>query len=199
MEALGARREYNFSAQTSSYGHITVKAPHPIRTAKLSTVGPDQYFGRGLQGNLGCCMALSFLFFFFLKIFLFTKEIKRKVCRHLESHRGYRRHKPGYCYYTIAASFARGVAVLLLQHPEVLKMEDPGIDPGSQPCEGCMLPCTTIPQTECVHRDSNPNLNLGRVKYYPCTMDAVSERQRASVHRRCAELRAVEFVASSPL
>ena len=24
----------------------------------------------------------------------------------------------------------------------------------------------------CVHRDSNPNLNLGRVKYYPCTMDA---------------------------
>ena len=26
------------------------------------------------------------------------------------------------------------------------KVEDPGIDPGSQPCEGCMLPCTTIPQ-----------------------------------------------------
>ena len=25
------------------------------------------------------------------------------------------------------------------------KLEDPGIDPGSQPCEGCMLPCTTIP------------------------------------------------------
>ena len=24
----------------------------------------------------------------------------------------------------------------------------------------------------CVHRDSNPNLNLGRVKYYPCTMNA---------------------------
>ena len=40
-----------------SYDHTTVKAPHPIRTAKLSTVGPDQYFGRGLQGNLGCCMA----------------------------------------------------------------------------------------------------------------------------------------------
>ena len=61
VEALGARREYNFSAQTSSYGHITVKAPHPIRTAKLSTVELDQYFGRGLQGNLKCCMA--FLFF----------------------------------------------------------------------------------------------------------------------------------------
>ena len=24
----------------------------------------------------------------------------------------------------------------------------------------------------CVHRDSNPNLNLGRVEYYPCTMNA---------------------------
>ena len=52
------------------------------------------------------------------------------------------------------------------------ELEDPGIDPGSQPCEGCMLPCTTIPQTDCVHRDSNPNLILGRDKYYPCTMDA---------------------------
>ena len=26
------------------------------------------------------------------------------------------------------------------------QLEDPGIDPGSQPCEGCMLPCTTIPR-----------------------------------------------------
>ena len=40
-----------------SYGHTTVKAPHPIRTAKLSTVGPDQYYGRGLRGNLRCCKA----------------------------------------------------------------------------------------------------------------------------------------------
>ena len=55
--------EYIFAAQLSSYGHITVKAPHPIRTAKLSTVELDQYFGRGLQGNLQCCMA--FLFFVF--------------------------------------------------------------------------------------------------------------------------------------
>ena len=54
---------------------------------------------------------------------------KTKKCHHPESHRGYRRHKPGYCSYTIAAE----------------DLEDPGIDPGSQPCEGCMLPCTTIP------------------------------------------------------
>ena len=52
------------------------------------------------------------------------------------------------------------------------QLEDPGIDPGSQPCEGCMLPCTTIPQSNCVHRDSNPNLILGRDKYFPCTMNA---------------------------
>ena len=52
--------EYDFGTGPSSYGHTTVKAPHPIRTAKLSTVGPDQYFGRGLQGNLGCCMSFCF-------------------------------------------------------------------------------------------------------------------------------------------
>ena len=46
----------------SSYDHTTVKAPHPIRTAKLSTVGPDQYYGRGLRGNLRCCMAFCFFF-----------------------------------------------------------------------------------------------------------------------------------------
>ena len=33
-------------------------------------------------------------------------------------------------------------------------MEDPGIDPGSQPCEGCMLPCTTIPRRETWMRSS---------------------------------------------
>ena len=63
--------------------------------------------------------------------------------------------------------------VLLLDYfGDSRQLEDPGIDPGSQPCEGCMLPCTTIPQSNCVHRDSNPNLILGRDKYYPCTMDA---------------------------
>ena len=52
------------------------------------------------------------------------------------------------------------------------QMEDPGIDPGSQPCEDCMLPCTTNPQTNCVHQDSDPNLIFGRDKHYPCSMDA---------------------------
>ena len=59
--------DYDRAAGVLSYGHITVKAPHPIRTAKLSTVELDQYFGRGLQGNLQCCMA----FFIFLLLFYF--------------------------------------------------------------------------------------------------------------------------------
>ena len=58
-----------------SNGHITVKAPHPIRTAKLSTVELDQYFGRGLQGNLQCCWAL---FFFFQ--YATWKRLEGRIC-----------------------------------------------------------------------------------------------------------------------
>ena len=65
---------YFFCVQSSSYGHTTVKAPHPIRTAKLSTVGPDQYYGRGLRGNLRCCKA----FFCFLQNNFFFQKIKFK-------------------------------------------------------------------------------------------------------------------------
>ena len=36
-----------------------VDTPHPIRTAKLSTIGPDQYCGGGPRGNLGCRMFFS--------------------------------------------------------------------------------------------------------------------------------------------
>ena len=59
------KQVYTEPTALSSYGHTTVKAPHPIRTAKLSTVGPDQYFGRGLQGNLGCCMSFCLFFLSF--------------------------------------------------------------------------------------------------------------------------------------
>ena len=38
----------------SSFDHTMVDTPHPIRTAKLSTIGPDQYCGGGPRGNLGC-------------------------------------------------------------------------------------------------------------------------------------------------
>ena len=40
----------------SSFDHTMVDTPHPIRTAKLSTIGPDQYCGGGPRGNLGCRM-----------------------------------------------------------------------------------------------------------------------------------------------
>ena len=43
------------------------------------------------------------------------------------------------------------------------------------------------PKQSCVHRDSNPNLILGRDKYYPCTMDArVLETQRPPCVRTTA-------------
>ena len=59
--------DYDRAAGVLSYGHITVKAPHPIRTAKLSIVELDQYFGRGLQGNLQCCRAFVFIFLVFTR------------------------------------------------------------------------------------------------------------------------------------
>ena len=91
----------------------------------------------------------SFLIYIYIYVFL---EKKRLACRHWESHPGYRRHKPGYCSYTMA----------------------------------------TI---SCVHRDSNPNLNLGRVKYYPCTMNAVL----SSAGRLCPVGRSPESAEARPL
>ncbi len=41
-------------------GHRTLKAPHPVRSAKLSKVSPSQYCGGGPRGNPRCCS--SFLF-----------------------------------------------------------------------------------------------------------------------------------------
>ena len=50
----------------SSFDHTMVDTPHPIRTAKLSTIGPDQYCGGGPRGNLGCRM----FFFWWIPFFL---------------------------------------------------------------------------------------------------------------------------------
>ena len=44
-----------------------------------------------------------------------TAETKKKKCRHWESHPGYRRHKPRYCSYTIAANLRRRLDVGVLQ------------------------------------------------------------------------------------
>ena len=42
------------------YGHITVKAPHPVRFEKLSTVELHQYWAWRQLGNLQCCNLLHF-------------------------------------------------------------------------------------------------------------------------------------------
>ena len=61
LHFVGGRNTFP-CARFLSYGHTTMKAPHPIRTAKLSIVGPDQYYSWGQCGNLGCCTAFIFIF-----------------------------------------------------------------------------------------------------------------------------------------
>ena len=45
---------------STSFDHTMVKAPDPIRTPKLSTIGPAQYCGGGPRGNRRCRMFLPF-------------------------------------------------------------------------------------------------------------------------------------------
>ena len=59
---------YNSKPQASSFGHTTVDIPHLVRTAKSSTLGPNQYCGGGPRGNLRCRM----FFFFFANFFFVT-------------------------------------------------------------------------------------------------------------------------------
>ena len=75
----------------SSFDHTMVDTPHPIRTAQLSTIGPDQYCGGGPRGNLGCRM--FFLLFFFSQFsFFFTcfdqKQAQNPIHAERTSHRG---------------------------------------------------------------------------------------------------------------
>ena len=60
-------------ANISSFDQTTMNIPHPIRTAKSSIVGPNQYCGGGPRGNLGCRM------FFLSRMFFFFPEKKRCV------------------------------------------------------------------------------------------------------------------------
>ncbi len=48
-------------------GHRTLKAPHPVRSAKLSKVSPSHYCGGGPRGNPRCCSFLFCLFPFVSK------------------------------------------------------------------------------------------------------------------------------------
>ena len=99
--------KYYFAFLPSSYGHTTVKAPYPIRTAKLSTVGPDQYYGRGLRGNLRCCMS----FFFFANLFFFQKRLRLQ-----ENLRdwAYSARKATPCNHTFSAFWLRSSVVSVL-------------------------------------------------------------------------------------
>ena len=47
-------------SNAASYGHTMVKPPDPIRTPKLSTIGPAQYCGGGPRGNRRCLFVFAF-------------------------------------------------------------------------------------------------------------------------------------------
>ena len=72
-------------AVSMSYDHTTVTIPHPIRTAKSSTVGPNQYFGGGPRGNLGCRRAGNFFFCFSVSMPIYHRVFARKARCHKES------------------------------------------------------------------------------------------------------------------
>ena len=69
------RATYYWKSYTSSFDHTTVDIPYPIRTAKSSTVGPNQYCGGGPRGNLGCRMFFLFICNFFLLDFFFIEQL----------------------------------------------------------------------------------------------------------------------------
>ena len=54
------RLPLNPTGRPPSFDHTMVKAPDPIRTPKLSTIGPAQYCGGGPRGNRRCRMFLPF-------------------------------------------------------------------------------------------------------------------------------------------
>ena len=61
---------HSLNDATYIYGHRTLEAPHPVRSAKLSRVPLSQYHGRGLRGNPECrsfSYCAFFVFFFILK------------------------------------------------------------------------------------------------------------------------------------
>ena len=51
LQDYGACLGVDYTASFTSYAHTMVKPPDPIRTPKLSTIGPAQYCGGGPRGN----------------------------------------------------------------------------------------------------------------------------------------------------
>ena len=69
-------------------GHRTLKAPHPVRSAKLSKASPSQYCGGGPRGDPRCCSSFfdfvssrfwfNFFPFTFAFLFLFVAVISAR-------------------------------------------------------------------------------------------------------------------------
>ena len=63
-------------AYYNAYDHTTLNAPVPVRSPKLSSIGPDQYLDVWPPGNIRCCRLLFYLPVFFILFYfiLFTSS-----------------------------------------------------------------------------------------------------------------------------
>jgi hypothetical protein len=116
------------------YGHTKQKALHPVRSAKLSCLGPRQYYGGGPRGNPRC---RRFLTFCTVKLCLFICCTRTRM---LTSHT---------IYLVLAHVFEPDSrwAVLILEGPplglQVLEGPPPDF-PGARPgaghfCDACQI------------------------------------------------------------
>jgi hypothetical protein len=63
-----------------SHSHRIVKIrPHPVRSAKSSTISPSQYCGGGPRGNPGCCIPFCPPFFYFRLLTCATRSSHRSA------------------------------------------------------------------------------------------------------------------------
>lgn len=67
VDGMAQDRCYELSTSKALiHSHRTLKALHPVQSAKSTKVPPSQYYGGGPHGNPGCLwFPFSFFFFFF--------------------------------------------------------------------------------------------------------------------------------------
>ena len=63
----------------SQFGHITSRAPHPVRSAKLSGVEIGQYYGGGPHGKPGCRIFFYSSFSYFRVPFIHSPQLLRQT------------------------------------------------------------------------------------------------------------------------
>jgi hypothetical protein len=72
---------YEYSLPSGSDDHTTMTAPLPVCSAKLSIVGPGQYYGGGPRWNPGCCRS-TFRFCSLFSFHLILTDCLSSAARH---------------------------------------------------------------------------------------------------------------------